>query len=76
MRTDEEGNPCPSTLGEYRALCAALMPESAAVKFLDGLITEQGADMQVIASDSQMRMLLFPMMLQPAEEERHGGTGD
>lgn len=24
MRTDEGGNPCPATLGEYRDLCAAI----------------------------------------------------
>jgi len=66
MRTDEDGKPCPATLGEYRKYCAALGGESCpAVKFLDEKIKEQGEDELVLASDLQMRMLLFPMMVTP-----------
>lgn len=67
MRKDEEGNPCPATLGEYRDLCAAVGLEgNKAVQFLDGKIAESpnGRDEEVIAADSQMRMLLMPMMVQ------------
>ena len=64
MRTsDDSGSPCPSTLGEYRDLCAALGgPENKAVKFLDEKIAEQGRDAEVAAADSQMRYFLFPML--------------
>jgi len=65
MRTDEAGRSCPETLGEYRDLCAALGGESCrAVRFLDRKIAEQGRDEKVIADDSQMRMLLYPMLTQ------------
>jgi hypothetical protein len=66
MRTDENGHPCPATLGEYRDLCVALSPlgdECAAVKLLDGRIAKDGRDELVIVHDCQMRALLFPMML-------------
>jgi hypothetical protein len=64
MRRDEAGNECPSTLGEYRDMCAAFGGEDCkAVKFLDARIAEQGRDELVIAPDSQMRMLLMPMLV-------------
>jgi len=64
MRKDEEGNPCPETLGEYRDICAALAGEdNAAVKFLDGKIADQGRGAKVLVSDHQMRMLLFPLLI-------------
>ena len=63
MRKDESGNDCPSTLGEYRALCAAFGGEECrAVKFLDEKIAKSHEDEAVIAPDSQMRMLLMPML--------------
>jgi len=79
MRTDEDGNECPETLGEYRDLCAAIGGESnKAVAFLDKKIAEStnGRDETVIAPDSQMRMLLMPMMLEDAtlEKEYTAGT--
>lgn len=64
MRKDEEGNECPATLGEYRDLCAAIAPESEAVRYLDGKILEQGRDEKVIQADSQMRALLMPKLVQ------------
>ncbi len=64
MRTDENGDACPATLGEYRDLCAALGGDTCrAVKFLDTKIAEQGRDETVIAADSQMRAILMPMLL-------------
>lgn len=69
MRTDENGNQCPATLGEYRKLCVAMVGEdNKAVQFLDSKIAEYGEDESVIAADSQMRMMLMPMMVQPADE--------
>jgi hypothetical protein len=67
MRKDEKGDPCPETLGEYRDLCNAFAPGSKAVEFLDSKISEQGRDEVVIAADSQMRLLLMPMLLQKGE---------
>ena len=70
MRTNEEGNQCPATLGEYRDLCKSIGgAECRAVQFLIKKIEESPNKEQeeVIAPDSQMRMLLMPMMLQPAE---------
>jgi len=70
MRTDENGSPCPETLGEYRDLIAALLGEhNRAIQFLDQKISESpdGKDEVVVAPDSQMRLLLAPMMVQPAE---------
>lgn len=64
MRKDENGGECPATLGEYRDMCLALSSEdSQAVKFLDDKIAEQGRDEKVIAADSQMRMMLMPMLV-------------
>jgi len=68
MRKDEQGQECPATLGEYRDLCAALMGEdNAAVELLDKKIEDnpKGRDDEVIAADSQMRLLLMPLMLKP-----------
>jgi len=65
MRTDEEGNQCPATLGEYRDLCKAIGGEGCkAVEFIDKKIADAGGnrDEAVIAADSQMRMLLMPML--------------
>ncbi len=60
MRKDENGNECPSTLGEYRKMCAALWgDEGGAVKFLDRKIAKQGENEEVIAGDRTMRTLLF-----------------
>ena len=72
MRTDENGDPCPETLGEYRDMCEAIgtmmgVPSNRAVQFLDGKIAESNRDDVVIQADSQMRMLLMPMLTQPAE---------
>jgi len=66
MRKDEEDNEVPSTLFEYRDLCKAIGgPDCAAVKFLEKKITENGGnDDEVIVPDSQMRMLLMPMLVQ------------
>jgi len=66
MRTaDDSGEPCPSTLGEYRDLCAAFGGEDCrAVKFLDERIAQEGRDSEVIAPDSQMRFLLMPMLVE------------
>lgn len=64
QRLDENGQPCPSTLGGYRDLCAAFGGEECrAVKFLDSRIATQGRDTEVIQPDSQMRILLMPMMM-------------
>jgi len=67
MRTDDEsGLPCPETLGEYRDMCKAIGgSECRAVLFLDKKIAEHenGRDEKVIAPDSQMRMLLMPMLV-------------
>lgn len=64
MRKDENGNQCPATLGEYRRLCAAIGgPNCKAVVFLDKKIAEQNEHEEVIAADSQMRMLLMPMLM-------------
>jgi len=72
MRKDEEGNPCPGTLGEYRDFCAAFSPhkeECEAVAFLDKMIAEhpKGRDEEVVAPDSQMRWVLMPRLLKRAE---------
>lgn len=71
MRKDEAGNDCPETLGEYRDLVVAFSPfgeKSKAAQFLDEKIAEQGRDEKVVAPDSQMRMLLMPMLLQPIDD--------
>ena len=71
MRKDENGNDCPATLGEYRELCAAIGGEKCkAVSFLDSKIAQSSGDDVVIASDHQMRMLLWPMLAEASEEPR------
>lgn len=69
MRKDENGNECPETLGEYRDLCNAFAPGSAAVGLLDKKITESpaGRGEVVMVADSQMRALLMPMLLQEGD---------
>ena len=66
MRKDEDGNVCPETLGEYYDLCKGLGGEDCkACVFLKEKIDshEKGRDERVIAADSQMRLLLFPMLM-------------
>src|SRR4051812_16438027 len=64
MRTDENGQPCPATLGEYRDLCAAIGGEDCpAVQLLDEHISRQGRDAEAIQPDSQMRALLMPLLV-------------
>ncbi len=67
MRTDEHGEPCPATLGEYRDVCEriAMGRPNEAVAFLDQLIAAnpQGRDEPVLTPDSQMRHLLYPLLL-------------
>lgn len=63
MRKDENGGDCPSTLTEYRAMCEVIGgPDCAAVKLLDRKILESNGDEKVIVPDSQMRMLLMPLL--------------
>lgn len=65
MRTDENGESCPETLGEYRDLCAALSPlgdTCRAVAVLDEKIAKDGRDEKVIAPDHQMRYVLMPLL--------------
>lgn len=66
MRKDENGNPCPSTLGEYYDMCYSIAPKSKAIVFLSEMINEPGVtrDSPVIAKDSQMRALLMPLLTQ------------
>jgi len=67
MRLDEEGNEVPSTLGEYLDLVSAIAPDSAAVELLEDKIAAnpKGRGDLVIAADSQMRFLLYPLMAKP-----------
>ncbi|TFG81742.1 MAG: hypothetical protein E4G74_03715 [Erysipelotrichales bacterium] len=67
MRLDEEGNECPGTLGEYLDLVSAIAPNSAAVEMLENKIAvnPKGRDDLVLAADSQMRLLLYPLMAKP-----------
>lgn len=65
MRTDENGNECPATLGEYRDLCAEFGGEECrAVRWLDDKIAvaTRGRDEPVLAADTQMRCVLMPML--------------
>jgi len=62
----------PKTLGDYRDLCALIGGEHCrAVQFLDAKIKTEsmGRDAEVFADESQMMMLLGPMMF----EEQEGG---
>lgn len=63
MRTDEYGELCPATLGEYRDLCAAFREDSAAVRLLDEKIAEGSRDDLVAVNDAQMRAVLMPMIV-------------
>lgn len=71
MRVDPYTNQTvPSTLGEYRDICAAIGGEScSAVHFLDAKIAEQGRDELVVAPDSQMRELLMLMLIRGIDEQ-------
>lgn len=65
MRTDENGNECPATLGEYRDMCAELGGETCrAVRWLDEKIAKapRGRDEPVMPTDGQMRAVLMPML--------------
>jgi len=74
MRTDEEGNQCPSTLGEYHDLCVVLFgKDSRATQFLAEKIMAQGRNEAVLAADSQMRYLLFSMAL---DDDRQSSADD
>lgn len=58
------------TLGDYRQVCVILGGENCrAVKWLDAKIAEQGEDMEVLASESQMLLLLGPMILDGRDED-------
>jgi hypothetical protein len=64
MRKDENGQPCPETLGEYHDYCVALFGEdSKATRFIEGKIKSNpgGRDEKMIAPDSQTRSLLFSL---------------
>ncbi len=66
MRTDERGDECPATLGEYRDLCAAIGTEHCdAVELLDGYIAlaPRGRDEEVIVPDKSMRVVLMPRLI-------------
>lgn len=66
MRKDPYSNDMvPETLGEYRKMCVAISgPDCKAVKFLDEKISDSpnGEAEVVIQADSQMRVLLMPML--------------
>ncbi len=72
MRKDEEGNVCPETLGEYLDICIALRGEKTeAVAFLKKKIanSKEGRDEVVMVPDSQMRALLYPLMMRQLEDD-------
>ena len=64
MRKDEDGHPCPETLGEYRDFCVILGSgeNNPAVRYLDLVITDRGRDAKVLVSDLEMRQLLMPLL--------------
>jgi hypothetical protein len=67
MRTDENGDECPATLGEYLDICLGLGgPDCTAVKFLNEKIKNapNGRDEIVLAPDSQMRLILMPLLFE------------
>lgn len=58
----------PRTLGDYRDLCAIIGGEDCrAVQFLDDRIKHDrdGRDAVVLADESQMMLLLLPMLSEP-----------
>lgn len=60
MRKDEDGNPCPATLGEYREYCVAFFGEdSEATKFLDEKIKHGSPKDKVIVTDREMREVFY-----------------
>lgn len=70
-RKDENGTPCPGTLGEYIDVCDQIAPGSKATQFLEAKILESpnGRDEVVEAPDSQMRALLWPMIRESVMSE-------
>lgn len=59
------------TLAYYRRIALLLSGRnegSKAVRFLDAKIAEQGSDMEVVADESQMLILIGHMLY----EDRHG----
>jgi len=74
MRTDETGQPCPETLGEYRDMCAAIGGEDcAAVAMLDEKIADpinkKGRDENVVIDDYHMRTILLPLITKKVGED-------
>lgn len=74
MRLNEKGIECPSTLGEYKAVCKAIaniadIKHSKAMKFLEDKIavSSEGENTVVLAEDSQMRRLLAPLLLEEVD---------
>lgn len=60
-----------STLGNWREIAIlAFERDSPAVKFLDDKIKDQGDEMEVIAAESQMMILLAKIHL---GKEKNGG---
>jgi hypothetical protein len=65
MRIDEEGLPCPETLGEYLDVCVAISGAyTEAVEYLESEIKKApwGREQKVKASDFQMKAILYPLM--------------
>lgn len=74
MRTDETGQPCPETLGEYRDMCAAIGGEDCvAVAMLDEKIADpinkKGRDENVVIDDYHMRTILLPLITKKVGED-------
>jgi len=64
LRKDENGAPCPETLGEYYDLCIRLCGvDNKATKFIQSKIdsSPKGREEVVVTPDSQMRQLIFTM---------------
>ncbi len=60
------------TLGKYRDLCAFIGGEDCrAVQFLDDKIAHDrdGRDAEVLADDSQMWLLLAPMLIEKVDKK-------
>ncbi len=63
MRTDEVGNTCPATWGEYYDLCLMLGGVATpALWWLETKIARCGRNEHVPAPDSKMRYLLLPLL--------------